>query len=108
MKRPGVDPKASPLERLAQQIRTVRLAKGIRSKELAVRLRTARNYVSTLESGQKWPNLSALLEIARALDVEPSELLRVLDARWALEEQWRRERLAAGTMAQCAAPMEAS
>lgn len=54
----------------AQQIRAIRLAKGLSQAALARRLRTTQSAVSRLEMGDMPPSLRTLTRISDALGVE--------------------------------------
>lgn len=49
---------------------------GITQRELARRLGRAHSFVGKLESGERQLNVLEFIEVARALGVEPSALLR--------------------------------
>jgi transcriptional regulator with XRE-family HTH domain len=103
-----VDPYAEPAVRLAQQLRLLREKAGISPKEMGKRLRMHREGVDRLErngDGGELPSVRTILRFAEALSVEPSEILCVLDERWAMAERWRQERIASGAMAECATPI---
>lgn len=56
---------------IAKTLRSRRLALGLTQRELAGRLGMTQNNVSRIESGKRDPNWSTVLEVARALDLEP-------------------------------------
>jgi transcriptional regulator with XRE-family HTH domain len=60
---------------VAHRIAVIRRAQGLTQEDLAERLQTAPRNVQRIEAGQNL-TLRTLERIARALDVEPSELLR--------------------------------
>ena len=53
-----------------------RRAAGLSQRELSERLGEAINYVQRIESGERGLQVSEFIEIARAIDVDPVELLR--------------------------------
>lgn len=57
------------------RIRALRLERGLTQEELAVRAGLSQSHVSEHETGARVPKLPTLFRIARALDVEPGELL---------------------------------
>jgi len=61
---------------IGKNIRVVRVARGIRSAELARLVDVTPNYVSLIENDRRRPSLSRLEAIARALDVPVAFLLR--------------------------------
>jgi transcriptional regulator with XRE-family HTH domain len=60
---------------LGSKIRTLRLAAGITQAALADRCGLFRTHVSRIECGTANPTLTAIVAIARALEVEPAVLL---------------------------------
>ncbi len=44
--------------------------------ELAAKLGVTRNYISSVETGKKYPNLKVLYEIASIFNVSPGDLLQ--------------------------------
>ena len=61
---------------LAARIRDARHAARITQKQLADKLHTSPRQIVKYESGEQEPTVSRLLQIAAALGVEPSELLK--------------------------------
>jgi len=64
------------LEKLGGNVRRLRLERGLSQEALADLARISQSQVSTLEIGEHEPGVLAVLRIARALHVEPQELLR--------------------------------
>jgi len=60
-------------------IRILRVARGLRQQELAVKAGLDPSYVSLLESGKRTPSSDALSAIAKALG-SPLEVLHLLGA----------------------------
>lgn len=56
-------------------LREVRKERGFSQENLGFESGYHRTYVSLLERGLKSPSLQTIFELARALDVRPSELL---------------------------------
>lgn len=57
-------------------LRVLRLGKGISQEELAHVSGQHRNYVGLLERGEKSPSLRTLFNVAGALSIAPSEILK--------------------------------
>lgn len=105
----NVDPHATLVVRLGQRIAQLRIAALLTQAELADRAEMARTDLVRRENGLgSLASLKTVMRLARALDVEPSEILCVLDSRWCFEQAWRLERLSRGTMAHVARPLGAS
>jgi transcriptional regulator with XRE-family HTH domain len=61
-----------------EQLRQIRLRVGLSQEELAHRSGLDRTYVSSCERGRRNLSLEAIIKLARALGVAPSELLKGL------------------------------
>lgn len=59
-----------------ENVRRVRTAKGLSQEEVAFEAGMKRSYLSDLERGTRNPSIRALGRLAKALGVEPPELLR--------------------------------
>lgn len=59
-----------------ERLRQLRTASGFSQEELAHRSGLHRTYVSSVERGRRNVSLDNIMKLARALDVEASELLR--------------------------------
>jgi len=55
-----------------------RLALGLSQEKFAEKVGLSMRSVSLLETGKQQPTLSTLNNIARALNIKPSELLRLI------------------------------
>jgi transcriptional regulator with XRE-family HTH domain len=64
---------------LGRNVRAARLARGLSQEQLAFEAEMKRTYLSDLERGTRNPSVRALGRLARALGVEPPELLRRRD-----------------------------
>jgi len=53
-----------------------RRAAGLSQRELSERLGEAINYVQRIESGERGLQVSEFIEVARAIGIDPVELLR--------------------------------
>jgi len=62
-------------KKLGENIRRIRLAKGMTQGDLCRKLEVDRGYMSNVESGKKNPTLSTIERIAKALDVSINELM---------------------------------
>lgn len=63
-------------KKLGENIRRIRLAKGMTQGDLCRKLEVDRGYMSNVESGKKNPTLSTINRIADALDVTVDKLLK--------------------------------
>lgn len=57
-------------------LRAARLSACLTQEELGLRASLQRKHVSSLELGQKLPNIATAFSLAGALGVEPAELIR--------------------------------
>ena len=64
-------------EVFATNLRRLRNAKGLSQDDLAYEAEVSRSYLSQLEKGVFHASLKIIGRLAEALDVEPSELLRL-------------------------------
>ena len=64
-------------ERVAWNIRRIRVDKGLSQEKLAIDSGVDRSYVSRLERGLENPTVAMLDRMAKALDVTVNELLTV-------------------------------
>ena len=62
-------------EALGRAIKTARAERGIERKELAAATSLSYAYLSDIESGRRRPSSSAIFEISRALEMNPSDLM---------------------------------
>lgn len=60
---------------LGRNVRAARLARGLSQEQLAFEAEMKRSYLSDLERGTRNPSVRALGRLAKALDVEPADLL---------------------------------
>jgi transcriptional regulator with XRE-family HTH domain len=60
---------------VGKRIRTLREAKGLSQADVEKRSGLSRSYVSRVENGYTAPTLSTLEKLAKAIDVEPYQLL---------------------------------
>ena len=63
-------------KKLGDNIRRIRLAKGMTQGDLCRKLEVDRGYMSNVESGKKNPTLSTIERIAKALNVSIEELMK--------------------------------
>jgi transcriptional regulator with XRE-family HTH domain len=60
---------------LGRNVRAARLARGLSQEQLAFEAEMKRSYLSDLERGTRNPSVRALGRLAKALGLEPAELL---------------------------------
>lgn len=58
-----------------ENIRRLRMAKGLSQSELSEKAGLSEKYLSSIETGRKTGSFETMENLARALDVEPYELL---------------------------------
>lgn len=63
-------------EKFGEKVRELRQTKGWSQEELAFRAGIHRNYLGGIERGERNPALDNIAAIAKALGVEPSDLLQ--------------------------------
>ena len=68
---------AKDLPALGAAIRRVRAMKGMSQEQLSLDAGLHRNYVGRVERGELSPTFEPLVGIARALGVDPDELMRL-------------------------------
>jgi transcriptional regulator with XRE-family HTH domain len=64
------------LQRLARRIRFLRERRGLTQEDFAARCGISVSFASLLERGERSPSYETLLQVAAALGLPPSELLR--------------------------------
>jgi len=67
-------------KRFGDAVRRRRRELGVSQEGLAERAQLHRTYISDVERANRNPSLESITRIARALDLEPSELLRLAEA----------------------------
>jgi transcriptional regulator with XRE-family HTH domain len=70
---------------VAAQVREIRRGRHLSQRQLAARMQVPRTYISKIENGKAIPTLGSLERLARALEVEVSQLVR--DARSRRDEE---------------------
>lgn len=78
---PDTSKKATPQQILGQVLRQRRLDLGLSQRELATMTDLERSTVTYLESGARAPSIPTLFEIARALEILPSDLLVAVEMK---------------------------
>lgn len=58
-----------------KRVRSIRVSKNISQEKLALSCNLDRSYMGRIERGEVNPTLDRLYEIARALEVQPCDLL---------------------------------
>lgn len=62
-------------EAFGSVLREIRAERGVSQEDLGFESGYHRTYISLLERGLKSPSLKTIFELARALDIRPSEFL---------------------------------
>jgi transcriptional regulator with XRE-family HTH domain len=73
----------SPKEILAQNLRRIRKSTGLSQEELADRAGLHRTYISSIERAERNVSLENIFLLAKALGIEPSDLLRPVNDKGA-------------------------
>jgi transcriptional regulator with XRE-family HTH domain len=68
-------------EVLASNLRRLRHAKGLSQEDLAYSANVNRSYLSRVEKGTTYVGLEIIWKLARALSLEPAELLKLPSKR---------------------------
>ena len=63
---------------LGEQIKTLRVRRGMTQEQLAQKLNTTKAAVSRYEKDQRQPRLEQISEIAKALDASPEEIFNLI------------------------------
>src|SRR5205085_2977246 len=71
----GLDERSPVLEAFAERLRNLRAQRGITRKTLAEIASVSERYLANLETGRGNPSLLIMLDIARALQCTPAELI---------------------------------
>ena len=74
-------------EAFGKTLRHYRKAKGWSQEQLALESGHQRVFISWLETGRKQATISTIFNLAKVLDVEPSELIRSVQAELAEEQK---------------------
>lgn len=64
------------IKKFSQKLREERLSRNLSQETLAQKAKLSRNFIGMLERGERNVTISALEDIAKALNMEPWELLR--------------------------------
>jgi transcriptional regulator with XRE-family HTH domain len=71
----------NPKEILAKNLRRIRNEAGLSQEELAYRAGLHRTYISSIERGQRNVSLENIFAIAKALKVEPADLVKLISPK---------------------------
>ena len=66
----------SESEKLGNNLKKIRMSKGITQGDIARALEVGRGYISNIENGKTNPTLSTIAKLAHALKVSSDELLK--------------------------------
>ena len=69
---------AKDLQAFGKRIAEIRKRRGLTQEELAYKLDISRLSVAFLETGRRWPRLTTLKRIAKALDIDLGEVFKNL------------------------------
>lgn len=76
-----------PIKAFGLVIREMRKARGLSQEALCNEASLDRAFLSLLESGRKQPSLTTIFRLATVLQMDASELLRLVEARLAPDHQ---------------------
>lgn len=62
-----------------KQLRKIRKERKLSQEELAFHSKLDRTYISLLERGKRRPTLNTIFALAASLDVEPSDMVRLVE-----------------------------
>lgn len=80
-----------PLEAVfGKVIKSIRINKNITQAQLAVDSTLERSYISELENGKYQPTLTSLFDIAKGLNIKPSDLVRLVEIEFGRLNQTNR------------------
>lgn len=71
----------SPSEAFGIVLRELRKKAEFTQENLAFEAGIERNYVSLIELGRNQPTISVIFKLAKALDIEPSKLIKQVEAK---------------------------
>jgi len=63
-------------EKLGENLKRIRTAKGISQGEISRKLEVDKSFVSNIENGKTNPTLSTIVKIAKAIGVSVGELMK--------------------------------
>jgi transcriptional regulator with XRE-family HTH domain len=66
---------------LGEAIRVLRQERGLSQERLSLESGVHRNYIGGIERAERQPTLSTVAQLASTLDLRPSELLALAEAR---------------------------
>jgi len=69
----------TPEKKFGHVLKEIRQQRGLSQEQLGFESGYHRTYISLLERGQKSPSLNTIFQLAKALKVLPSELLRRIE-----------------------------
>ena len=62
--------------RLGQNLKRIRIKKGISQGDIARELKVSRGFISTIENGKTNPTLATIAKLARAIGVSVDKLIK--------------------------------
>jgi len=63
-------------------VRKLRLAAELSQEELGLEAGLQRNYISSLELGEKQPSITTIFKLAAALNIKPGKLITLVEAEF--------------------------
>ncbi len=77
----GKNKEISTVEAFGIVLREMRKKAGFTQENLAFEAGIERNYVSLMELGRNQPTISVIFKLAKALNIEPSKLIRHVETK---------------------------
>lgn len=77
----GKNKETSPCKAFGIVLRELRKRAEFTQENLAFEAGIERNYVSLIELGRNQPTISVIFKLAKALDIEPSKLIKHVEAK---------------------------
>lgn len=71
--------KNRPAKVFGETLRELRLARGFTQDKLAELAKTERSHISALERAEKSPSFATIFILAKALDIQASELIALVE-----------------------------
>lgn len=62
-------------------LRELRISRGLTQEKLAFNASLDRTFISLLERGQRQPSLATIFQISKALQLSPSEVIKLVEER---------------------------
>lgn len=71
----------------AKVLKSLRIKNKLNQEELAFRSNLDRTYISMLERGIHQPTLTTIFALAKALDIKPSDMIKLVEFEYTDEDK---------------------